>query len=98
MIHALSDLPVNGRGPLGERGRRSLPLFYQFQRRMENAKRKAEIDRRHGPDTGSAGGDSEQLRGLLAFGRGMAPAAIKGSDPVAALLAKERCGLPGERR
>jgi hypothetical protein len=38
----------------------------------------------------TAGGDSERLRGLPAIGRGCGGGAMRGTDPLRALLAKER--------
>jgi hypothetical protein len=75
-----------------------LPRFFRRQEEIEDERRLARILLETGealPEevkrSGAPGGDRRRLRGLPCVSKGVA-GVIAGTDPVAALLAKERHG------
>ncbi len=74
-----------------------LPRFLAHLQKVEDARKLARIVLEAGGDEeppkqsagATSGGDWERLRGLPAIGRGVS-GAIRGTDPVRALIAKER--------
>jgi hypothetical protein len=78
-----------------------LPRFYAMQQRREDERKLAKVILETGGSApakavpgATAAGDGRRLRGIPVVGRSTAGGAIPGTDPLRALLAKER----GRRR